>query len=463
MENNSTKWLQHFILLSAPLLTVIDVFIVNIAVPSIQQSLNASNAEVELVIAFYLLGYASFQITGSRAGDIFGRKKIFLWGMFLFVLTSCICGLSINIETLIIARFLQGVSGAIMQPQTLAYVQILFPEPKERTKAIGYIGITLGIASVLGQFLGGYLSGIKTFTDGWRFIFFINLPIGVIAFWAAKKYLKDTKIDKEDKFDYSGVVLLTLALGSLIYPLTEGRERDWPSWSFILLAVSAILFVVFVLNQRKKLEMEQHPLIDLRLFKIKDFNIGVVLVVFYFMVHTSYLLISTIYLQNGLQISSFHTGTYFVYSGLLFMVSSFFSIRLVNAYGKLPIQIGVILMILSYLFQAIFLNKSPNEAIIITSLLLWGLCGGFILPSLVNLTLKNVPLQYVGIASGMYNTLQQAASSIGICLIGGLFFTVASSREKITNAFHIGLYAEMICLLIVFILLVVIKDFKKKV
>ena len=311
METKSNRWLQHFILLTAPLLTVIDVFIVNISIPSIKHSLKASDSQIELIIAYYLLGFACFQITGSRAGDIFGRKKVFLWGMFFFVLTSCICGFAVNAETLIAARFFQGVSGAFMMPQALSYVQILFPEPKERTKAIGYLGITLGAASILGQLFGGYFSGLQTSIAGWRFIFFINLPIGIIALLVAKNYLITTQRNPKDKFDYSGVLLLTLALGTLIYPLTEGRDKGFPLWSFILLGIAAILIVVFVLDQKKKMEQQKNPLMNLRLFKIKDFNIGIILVAFYFMVHTSFLLISTIYLQNGLNINSYTTGLYF--------------------------------------------------------------------------------------------------------------------------------------------------------
>lgn len=189
MDKITNRWIQHAILLTAPLLTVIDVFIVNIAIPSIKDSLQATDSQIQLVITSYLLGYASFQITGGRAGDIYSRKKVFLWGMFFFILTSCICGLATNAATLIAARFFQGISGAFMQSQSLAYVQVLFPEPKQRTKAIGYVGITLGIASVTGQFLGGYLSGLNTFIEGWRLIFFINLPIGLFAFIAAKKIL----------------------------------------------------------------------------------------------------------------------------------------------------------------------------------------------------------------------------------------------------------------------------------
>lgn len=463
MKQHSNRWLQHFILLTAPLLTVIDVFIVYIAIPSIKQSLNTSDGAVELVIAFYLLGYASFQVTGSRAGDIFGRKKIFLWGMFFFVLTSCICGLAPNVAVLIAARFFQGVSGAFMQSQALAYVQVLFTEPKERTKAIGYIGITLGIAAVLGQFLGGYFSSLHTFIDGWRFIFLVNLPIGTIAFLLAKKYLQNTKLNLHEKFDYSGVALFTLALGSFIYPLTEGREQGYPLWSFAMLILSLVLFYVFIINQKKKLEKQQHPLMDLRLFKIKDYNLGLVLLTFYFAMHTAFLLISTIYLQSGLHTPPLKTGLYFVVSGLLFMLSSLLSIRLVNRFGKKPVQVGVVLMIIVYLLQIIFLKKETNEFVFLVVLSLQGLCGGLVLPTIINLTLKNIPPHFVGIASGTYNTIQQTASSIGICFIGGLFFSVVKASNDFVKAFHYSLYAGIGCLVVAFVVLYFIEDLKKKI
>lgn len=463
MKEHSNRWLQHFILLTAPLLTVIDIFIVNIAIPSIKQSLNTSDGAVELVIAAYLLGFASFQVTGSRSGDIFGRKKVFLWGMFFFIVTSCICGLAPNVTVLIAARFLQGVSGAFMQSQALAYVQVLFPERKERTKAIGYIGITLGIASIMGQFLGGFFSGLHTFIDGWRFIFLVNLPIGIVAFLLAKKYLENTKVNSEEKFDYSGVTLFTLALGLFIYPLTEGREQGYPLWSFAMLLASLILFYVFIINQKNKLQKQQHPLMDIRLFKIRDYNIGLILLTFYFMIHTAYFLVSTVYMQSGLHIPPLKTGMYFVVSGVLFMLSSFLSVRLVNAFGKKPVQVGVVLMVFVFLLQIVFLKKGASESTLLIVLSLQGLCGGLILPSLINLTLKNIPHHFVGIASGMYNTIQQTASSMGVCFIGGLFFSVVKAKGDFVAAFHYSLYAGIGCLLIVFVLLIVIEDLKKKI
>lgn len=462
MSKYANRWLQHAILLTAPLLTVIDVFIVNIAIPSIRKSLHATNAAAELIIAAYLLGYASFQITGSRAGDIFGRKKIFLWGMFAFVVTSCLCGLATSAHALIIARFFQGVSGAFMMPQSLAYVQVLFPEPKERTKAIGYIGITLGTASVLGQFLGGLFSGLHTAIEGWRFIFFINLPVGVVAFLTARKYLVNTTQNTNERFDYGGVFLFTLALGSLIYPLTEGREKGYPLWSFALIALSIVLFVLFAFYQNNKLRKGQHPLVDMRLFHIRDFNLGLLLLCFYFMMHTSYLLVSTLYFQNGLAFSSFRTGLFFAVWGSAFTISSFWSIRLVNKYGKRTVQIAIVAMIAVYIMQILFFGPRVSQTILFINLPLLGFCGGFILPSLINLTLKNVPPHFAGIASGTYSTVQQTASSLGICLIGGLFFNMAVKHHDFSKAFHFSLYAEIICLIIGSVLLLFIKDINKE-
>lgn len=458
MEAIKNKWTQHFILLSAPLLTVIDAFIVNIAIPSIKKGIGATDGQMELVIVAYLSGYASFMITGGRAGDHWGRKKAFMWGMLFFIITSCICGLAQSPALLIAARFFQGVSGAFMTPQALSYVQILFPDTKERTRAIGYVGITLGIASILGQFLGGYFSGLDTFIAGWRFIFFINLPVGLIALWATRKYLKETRINSEHKFDYAGIFLLTLTLGCFIFPLTEGRELGWPAWSIILLLCSFILFYLFILHQKRKLAQQSGPLINMHLFGIRNFNTGLLLAAFYFMMHTSYMLMSTIYLQEGLKIGPFQTGLYFVCFGVCFMLSSFLSIKLSHAYGKRPVQGGVLLMILSYFLQLKFFTNEAQGIVIFSLLSLSGFAAGFILPSLINISLKKIPQNFVGAASGVYNTVQQAAASVGICIIGGVFFYMLSKHAGIAIAFRYGIYGDIICLIIVFLLLVTLKD-----
>src|ERR1700761_6134209 len=193
MQKTNNKWLELIIVLSAPLLSVIDVFILNVAIPSIKKGVHATDAQVQLVIAGYLLGYAAFLITGGRAGDHFGRKKVFFWGMLCFTIASCLCGLSVTPLQLNLTRFFQGVSASFMVPQTIAFIQILFTEKKERAKAIGFFGITLGVAAVIGQVLGGYLSDTHWVIEGWRMIFFINLPIGILTLWATSRYVTETK------------------------------------------------------------------------------------------------------------------------------------------------------------------------------------------------------------------------------------------------------------------------------
>src|SRR6201991_2117681 len=178
MNGPKNKWLELAIVLSAPLLSVIDVFIIKVAIPAIKKGVHATDAEIQLVISGYLLGYAAFLITGGRAGDHFGRKKVFFWGMLAFTIASCLCGLSMNSLQLNVTRFVQGVSASFMVPQTIAFIQVLFPEAKERARAISFFGITLGSAATIGQVLGGYLSASHFAIEGWRLIFFINVPIG---------------------------------------------------------------------------------------------------------------------------------------------------------------------------------------------------------------------------------------------------------------------------------------------
>src|ERR1700743_3033060 len=260
MNKIVSPWLALVIVLTAPLLSVIDVFIINVAMPSIRTGLHANDAQVQLVIAGYLLGYASFLITGGRSGDHFGRKRIFIWGMLAFTLFSCLCGISQTPNQLNFMRFLQGVSAAFMVPQAIAFIQILFSDPKERSKAIGWFGITLGLASVIGQVLGGYFAGGDFFVPGWRLIFLVYLSIGLVSLLAAYLYLPETEKHSGTKIDMSGVLTLTIALFCLIYPLIQGREAGWPLWSVGLIALSFGIFSYFIYNQKKKLAENRNPL-----------------------------------------------------------------------------------------------------------------------------------------------------------------------------------------------------------
>ncbi|PZF71035.1 MFS transporter [Taibaiella soli] len=458
MKEVKNKWLELIIVLSAPLLSVIDVFIINVAIPAIKKGVHATDAQIQLVIAGYLLGYAAFLITGGRAGDHFGRKKVFFWGMFAFTLASCLCGLSTSALQLNVTRFFQGLSASFMVPQTIAFVQVLFTDTKERAKAFALYGITLGVAAAIGQALGGYLSDTHWAIAGWRLIFFINLPIGILTLWATHKYVTETKKHQNTKFDYSGIAILTLGLFCLIYPLIQGREAGWPLWSVGLIVLSFGIFSFFIYNQKRKLARNENPLIDVRLFRIKDFNIGLLAVLFHFMLHTAYLLLSAVYLQNGLGVSALDCGLYFIVPGLLFVASSVLASRLIVRFGKRVLQVGVVILAIAFYTQMMLWKPGANAWLIVSLMGVWGLGNGLVLPSLLNLALKNVPAQYAGAAAGVYSTFQQTASALGVSIIGGVFFYY--SRNGWQVAYHAGVVGLLVSLALVSLMLYLLPDRK---
>ncbi|SDS72096.1 drug resistance transporter, EmrB/QacA subfamily [Mucilaginibacter mallensis] len=460
----ASRWFALLIVLAAPFLSLMDIFIVNIAIPAIRKGLHSSDAELQIVIAGYLLGYASFMITGGRAGDHFGRKKIFLWGMAVFTLASCWCGLSRSAFELNTARFLQGGSASFMVPQTISYIQLLFTEPKDRAKAIGTFGLILGLASMLGQFLGGFFTYYHFAIAGWRLIFFINLPIGIAAMIAAWFFIEEIPLHIGAKFDLSGSVILSLALFALIIPIIQGRELGWPLWCVLGLILSFVLFAWFIVDQNKKLKEKKEPLVDLNLFKIRDLNIGLLCVLFCYMVYNSYLLISTLVLQNGYHFNALLTGCMFVMFGVGFSFSSFFAMRLVTKIGKTVLQAGTIVMMISLGLQIFMFSGSIiAPQIVFLLVLLHGMSAGWVMPPIMNVTLRSVPHHFAGAASGLYATVQQASGALGVSIIGGVFFNKLSANKSSPDyhvAFRNGAGLELLMLGIMFVLLLFIPSGK---
>ncbi|MEJ2901908.1 MFS transporter [Pedobacter panaciterrae] len=466
-KKNNSKWLALVIVLTAPMLYVIDIFIINMAIPGIKTGVNASDGEVQLVIAGYLLGSAAFLIIGGRAGDYLGKKKVLFWGLFLFTLTSCICGITQTALQLNIARFFQGISSSIMVPQSIAFIQVLFTDPQERAKAIGWYGVTLSIAAIIGQILGGYLVD-KSFLgiEGWRLIFLINLPIGIAALWAISKYLTETVKDTMQSFDYSGAMILTAGLFCLIYPLAEGREAGWPLWSIIMILSSALIFACFIRNQKKRLLLNSAPLIDVSLFKLREFNIGLLAVLFHFMMHTAFLLMSAVYLQNGLGLSALDCGLYFVLHAVLFMISAVLASKLIVKFGKRVLQLGVALIMVSFMLQILIFKPQVSGLYVILLIGLYGLGNGLVLPSLLTIALGSIPAKFAGVAAGIFSTFQQTASALGISILGGVFYYEISTNKAnpdYLKAFDYGIAANMACLcLVLYMLYLIPKPIKAK-
>ncbi|WCT10742.1 MFS transporter [Mucilaginibacter jinjuensis] len=436
-------WLILFTILLAPLITVIDVFIMNVSLPTIQGYFHASDAAVQGIIASYLVGYSVFLITGSRAGDHFGRKKVFMGGLFVFTVASALCGYAGSIEQLIIFRFLQGIAAGFAVPQTVTLIQLNFKHGEYRSKALGYYGITLGIASVMGQFLGGYFVTAHWMHEPWRLIFLINVPIGVIAVTMATFFIPESKIIKKANFDMGGVLLLTAGLSALIYPIIQGRELGWPAWTFELLAVSFLILFAFVRYQYNRIKKEKSALLPLHLFKIRSFNLGLGMVFFYFALFSAFLLSCALFLQTGHHVDPLTSASYFVILGFAFMFSSHWSIKNASKFGTGLLQIACLLLIISFATQLIWFKDSIPFVAIIVTFVCYGLGAGMLVPSFLKIALKDVPHDQAGVASGIYSTVQQFSSALGVSMIGGVFFYVTHQKGNFDAGYHAALYCLM--------------------
>src|SRR5215471_15778750 len=259
------RWLTPIILLLAAFMNLLDVSIVNIAIPSIQRDLNASYADVQWALAGYTLAYALVLITGGRLGDAFGRKRLFLIGVAGFTVMSALCGAAQSPGELIAFRVVQGAMGGIMIPQVLAVIQVMFP-PAERIKALAGFGVTAGLGTVSGPLLGGLLIQGNLLGLDWRPIFLINVPVGIVTIAASVVLVRESRAPNPPKLDPVGVALISAALLLLLYPLVQGRQLGWPAWTFASMAASAPVFALFIWWERIKARTDGSPLVQLRLF-----------------------------------------------------------------------------------------------------------------------------------------------------------------------------------------------------
>jgi EmrB/QacA subfamily drug resistance transporter len=448
------RWWNLFVILLAPMISIVDIFIVNVSLPTIQSYYAASDAKVQLVVAVYLIGYAVFLITGSRLGDKFGRKKLLIWGLLAFTATSVLCGTAASIGQLIAYRFFQGVSAAFMVPQTVTLIHLNFREGNDRHKAFGYYGIVQGMAAILGQFLGGYFIHAGWIQAPWRLIFLVNLPIGVLAIILAALFLKESSQNKDRRLDIKGVIFLTLSLVCIIYPLTQGREYGWPWWSYTMLLGSAAGLYVFFRHLKRTTGTDREPLIDLRLFRIRSFNTGVLAVFFYFGLHNAFLLTCAILLQKGYHIGPYMASILFTALGWAYMFSSWWSIRNAGKYGIRMLQAGCAIMAVSFLMQVFLFGVStPAPLVIIACYMIFGLGSGLVLPSLLNVSLRDVPAAMAGSSSGVYSTIQQFSSAAGVSMLGGLFFSLLSPSGDYHLAYTVSLYCFIAYLGVIYLLL----------
>lgn len=450
------------VILFAPILIVIDIFIVNVALPTIKDYYQSTDAFVQLIVASYLIGFTIFIITGSRAGDRYGRRKIYFWGIIAFTASSALCGWAHSIQQLVVFRFLQGISAAFTMPQALTLLHLNFQDGKRRDQAYGLYGITAGLAAIAGQLLGGYFISSHIIHDSWRLIFLINLPVGIIAAFSAAFFLRESKERSMQKFDITGVILLTISLAGLIYPITRGRELGFPFWSVAMIIGSVVLLLLFLRDQQVKTRRQVPSLINMHLFAVKNFNIGLLCVVFFFGVHTGFLLNCALFIQNGYGFSAAVSSYFFSVFGLGFIMASIWSIKNASRYGVSMLQAGCLVMIISFIFQMIiFTHTVPSYLYIGILLFIYGVGNGLVLPSILNITLKGISPKLAGTASGVYSTVQQLSSALGVSMIGGIFLSILQRSADYVNAYFGSLVGMVIYLLIVIFFLQKLRKLNK--
>ena len=439
----SHRWWVLAIVVAAQFMFGVDAFVVNVAIPTIAVELHASTAEIESVIAIYLIAYATLIVTGGRLGDIYGTKGVFLAGVSGFTLTSLWCGLAQSGPELIVARLAQGATAALMVPQVLATLHLLFAD-HARSRAFGIYGIALGLAGAAGFALGGILVSLDLAGVGWRAVFFVNVPFGFVILAAAAKIMPSVPRRAGTRLDVPGAVVLFLGLLCLIGPLLFGHDFDWSPLVWLAMTAGVVIVAGFVKLERVVESRGGMPLIDLTLLSDKAFMRGLGAAFFFFFANLSFYLVMTMYMQTALRIAPVQAGLVFVPLALTFVIASRMSGVRAKHRGTLVLIEGCAIQIagLAALALAVAFIGSPTGFMLALILMIFGYGQGLVMAPLSGVVLSSVKPASAGSGSGMYGTTAQIANASGVAAIGAVFFAVQTAHSARSALFvSIALFA----------------------
>lgn len=446
------RWAMFIILLVGAFLPPLDFFIVNVALPSIKHDLGVSVSAEQLVISAYAGLYAVTLITGGRLGDIYGRGRMFFIGLTGFAAASLLCGLAWSPWALVAGRALQGLTAAVMAPQALASVQAIFPE-SEKPLALSLYGAIFGLASVIGQALGGILISLDLFGMGWRIIFLVNLPIALLVVLFGLRVLKETRARNASKLDLGGMTLSMLTLATLIVPLIEGREAGWPLWTWASLIATPLLARVFWSYEARLGHAGGSPILNPRALKIPGLVRALFIALLFYTIAPFFLLFS-VYLQSALHASALSAGLVFLPFGAGFLLGPLLTPLgkrvlgvYVNAMGMGLESAGFFGMV--WLIMATPAGVYPMPLLLATLLFIVGFGQGLALPTLMRLVTGRVAPAYSGMIAGIASSTLQISTALSVAVIGGLFYAILDRRTDsaaITQAFIFALLCIASCL-----------------
>ncbi|MCC9307399.1 MFS transporter [Kitasatospora sp. RB6PN24] len=434
------RWKALGVCLLVGFMSLLDVSIVNVALPSIERGLGASEADLSWVLSGYALTFGLMLIPAGVLGDLWGRRTAFLVGLVLFAVASAACGLAPTAMALVASRLVQGMASGLLGPQISGLIQEMFSGPA-RARAFGYFGTTVGLATAVGPLSGGLLISLAGSQDGWRWVFFVNLPISVVAFVLALRLIPVSTGGAlagtgRRRVDLVGVALLAAGLLAILLPLVQEQQWRGPAkWSLIPLGI--LLLAGFVGWERRC----PLPLVDLSLFAIRGYRYGVLLGLLYFAGFTPIFFTFTLFLQRGLGYSALQAGAaitpFAVGSGVAATVGG----RLVSRHGRRLIIVGLATVVTGTLLTALAVHEVPGQSAALATavpLALAGTGSGLTISPNVTLALAQVPVARAGTAGGVLQTAQRLGTAIGVASLGAVFFAHLARDGNWAGAFQLG-------------------------
>ncbi len=411
------------VLLTGTFLIVLDFFIVNVALPSIQQDLNVDATALEWLVAGYGLAFGALLLPASRWGDRYGRRRVFSIGVALFVLASAACGLAPGTPTLLLARLLQGAAAAAIGPTVLALIGDVYAGAA-RVRALGTYATVMGVAAASGQLIGGLLISADLFGLGWRTIFLVNVPVGLAALALAPRLLPDTRVDAPP-VDVPEAVLAVAALTAVLLPLTEGREQGWPAWTWCSLAGAVVLGALTLRRGRALRQRGRRPLLDGAALRHRPVAAGLVGQLALFTGMASYFLVLALYLQQGRGLSALGAGLVFTVLAVSYMAGTSVAPRLALWGARTVVPASAVVFGLGHLavlLAVAHIGVSGSLGWLVPGLAVSGLGMGVALASLVGAVMGSVEPRSAGTVSGTSSTLQQLGNALGVALVGIVYF-----------------------------------------
>jgi EmrB/QacA subfamily drug resistance transporter len=441
--------------LVAGFMTLLDVSIVNVALPSIEQQLHAESNEIQWIVAGYGLAFGILLVPAGRLGDARSRRTVFTVGLAAFTLSSAACGAAPTATWLVIFRVAQGFAAGVVSPQVSGYIQTLFRGP-ERARAFGLFGLTVSVSTAIGPLLGGLLLHVGG-DAGWRLVFYVNAPVGLVALLLVPKLLPETTPGRRQSLDPVGVLLFAAAVFLVLLPLVEGDQSALSSRPWWLLVPCLLLFVTFGFWERHWKRRGKATLVETRLGRVRSYLLGLGVGTFFFAGFTSIFLVLTLYLQNGLGYSALEAGVTQTSYAIGSAIASPLGGRIVERLGRSLIVIGTVICLVGLIGVDVIVSQvsQVHGWMLAPALFVAGFGTGLTISPNVTLTLSEVDPAYAGSAGGLLQTVQRVGSAVGVALVLAQFFQVVAAEHDVAAAFATGLHTTMLFVVVAMVIAIV--------